>query len=124
MSPRAAAGSPSEQARASSTAAPSRCSPSHRRAASSATGVTDSAHRPLEGDEHTLDATTAKPALDVHGGDGTQLPALLCVLVQHLLQLVTGHLAAEHALTKFHDLVLVPTRHVPGSPRLRGQPAW
>src|SRR5215218_8197222 len=61
---------------------------------------------PLERHQYALDPARTDPALDLDGGDRLERPALLAVLVEHLLQLLAGHLAPEQALSQFHDLVL------------------
>src|SRR5215217_604401 len=61
---------------------------------------------PLERHQYALDPARTNPALDLDGGDRLERPALLTVLVEHLLELLAGHLAPEQALSQLHDLVL------------------
>jgi hypothetical protein len=73
--------------------------------------VRSSADRPFKGDEETFDPARPDAALDFDGGDRFELPALSCMLVEHLLELVAGHLAADHALAELDHRVLVAGRH-------------
>src|ERR687894_110480 len=67
--------------------------------------------RTLEGDEHAVDTTRPDPPLHLDCGDGFELPSLVGVLVEDLLELVTGHLATEQALAKLDHPVLVTSHH-------------
>src|SRR4051812_43845634 len=67
----------------------------------------------LEGDQDALHASRSHAALHVDGRDRSELPALTSVLVQDLLQLVAGHLAADHPLADLLHLVLVTPSHRP-----------
>jgi hypothetical protein len=73
--------------------------------------LVSSADRPFKGDEETFDAARPNAALHFNGGDRLELPALSCILVEHLLELVAGHLAADHALAELDHRVLVAVRH-------------
>ena len=59
----------------------------------------------LEGDKETLGPPRANPTLHIRAGDRLELPALGSVLVEELLKLPAGHLAADHALADLDDLV-------------------
>ena len=61
----------------------------------------------LESDEQPLSATGADASLHVGSGDGSELPALLGVLVENLFESLARHLAADHLLAHFDDLVRV-----------------
>jgi hypothetical protein len=54
-----------------------------------------SADRPFKGNEETFDPAGPDAALDFDGGVGLELPALGSMLVEHVLELVAGHLAAD-----------------------------
>jgi hypothetical protein len=61
--------------------------------------------------------TPSTPPGPIRPFTATAVIALSCqpvggMLVEHLLQLVTGHLAADHALAEFDHLVLITVRHV------------
>jgi hypothetical protein len=73
--------------------------------------LVSSADRPFKGDEETFDPARPDAALDFDGGDRLELPALGSMLVEHLLELVAGHLAADHALAELDHRVLVAVRH-------------
>jgi hypothetical protein len=73
--------------------------------------LVSSADRPFKGDEETFDPARPDAALDFDGGDRFELPALSCMFVEHLLELVAGHLAADHALAELDHRVLVAVRH-------------
>ena len=73
--------------------------------------LVSSADRPFKGDEETFDPAGPDAALDFDGGDRLELPALSSMLVQHLLKLAAGHLAADHALAELDHCVLVAVRH-------------
>ena len=70
-----------------------------------------SADRPFKCDEETFNPARPDAALDFDRGDGSELPALSSMLVEHLLELGAGHLAADHALPELDHRVLVPVRH-------------
>ena len=70
-----------------------------------------SADRLFKGDEETFDPARPDAALDFDGGDRLELPALSSMIVEHILELVAGHLAADHALAELDHLVLVAVRH-------------
>ncbi len=70
-----------------------------------------SADRPFKGDEETFDPARPDAAPDFDGGDRLELPALSGMLVEHRLELVAGHLAADHALAELDHRVLVAVRH-------------
>jgi hypothetical protein len=70
-----------------------------------------SADRPFKGDEETFDPAWPDAALDFDGGDRLELPTLSSMLVEHVLELVAGHLAADHALAELDHRVLVAVRH-------------
>jgi hypothetical protein len=65
----------------------------------------------FKGDEETFDPARPDAALDFDGGDRLELPALRSMLVKHVLELVAGHLAADHALAELDHRVLVAIRH-------------
>src|SRR5215470_6746710 len=69
--------------------------------------------RTLERDEDASHASRADAALHFNRRYRLQLPPLLGVLVEGLLQLVSGHLAADQALAKLDHLVLESTCHAP-----------
>jgi hypothetical protein len=73
--------------------------------------LVSSADRPFKGDEETFNPTRPDASLDFDGGDRLELPALSSMLVEHLLELVAGHLAADHALAELDHRVLVAVRH-------------
>ena len=73
--------------------------------------LVSSADRPFKGDEETFDPARSDAALDFDGGDRPELPALSSMLVEHLLEPVAGHLAADHALAELDHRVLVAVRH-------------
>jgi hypothetical protein len=73
--------------------------------------LVSSADRPFKGDEETFDPAGPDAALDFDGGDRLELPALGSMLVEHLLEFVAGHLAADHALAELDHRVLVAVRH-------------
>ena len=73
--------------------------------------LVSSADRPFKGDEDTFDPARPDAALNFDGGDRLELPALSSMLVEHLLELVAGHLAAHHALAELDHRVLVAVRH-------------
>jgi len=73
--------------------------------------LVSSADRPFKGDGETFDPAGSDAALDFDGGDRLELPALGSMLVEHLLELVTRHLAADHALAELDHRVLVAVRH-------------
>ena len=56
--------------------------------------LVSSARRLFKGDEETFDPARPDAALDFDGGDRLELPALSSMLVEHLLELGAGHLAA------------------------------
>ena len=60
----------------------------------------------LEGDEHAIDTTRSDTSLHLDSGDRLERPALRAVVVENLLELVAGHLAADESLTKLDHLVL------------------
>lgn len=63
-------------------------------------GVRRLSRPPLEGDQQTFDPTRAEATLDLSGGDGLQqLPARGGLLIEDLLQLIAGYLAADQAFT-------------------------
>src|SRR5829696_3847038 len=70
-----------------------------------------SADWPFKGDQDTFDAARPDAALDFNGSDRLELPALGSVLIEHILELLAGHLAAEHALAELDHRVLVSIRH-------------
>src|SRR5215203_3735103 len=70
-----------------------------------------SADLPFEGDEDTFDRTRADAALDFDRRERLELPALSSMLVEHLLNLVAGHLAADHALAELDHPVFVAVHH-------------
>ena len=69
--------------------------------------LVSSADRTFKGDEETFDPARPDAALDFDGGDRLELPALSSMLVEHHLELVAGHLAADHALAELDHRVLV-----------------
>jgi hypothetical protein len=73
--------------------------------------LVSSADRPFKGDEQTFDPARPNAALDFDGGDRLELPALSSMLVEHVLELVAGHLAADHALAELDHHVLVAVYH-------------
>jgi hypothetical protein len=73
--------------------------------------LVSSADRPFKGDEETFDTARTDAALDFDGGDCLELPALSSMLVKHLLELIAGHLAADHAFAELDHCVLVAVRH-------------
>jgi hypothetical protein len=73
--------------------------------------LVSSADRTFKGDEETFDPARPDAALDFDGGDRLELPALSSMLVEHHLELVAGHLAADHALAELDHRVLVAVRH-------------
>lgn len=60
----------------------------------------------LEGNEDAIYAPRTKAAFHLDRRDALEGPTLGAVLVEDLLQFVTGHLPADHAFAKFNDLVL------------------
>jgi hypothetical protein len=70
-----------------------------------------SADGPFKSDQDTFDAARPDAALDFNGCDRLELPALGSLLVEHILKLFAGHLAAEHALAELDHCVLVSIRH-------------
>src|SRR5215212_7694006 len=63
------------------------------------------------GDEDTFDRTRADAALDFDRRQRLELPALSSMLVEHLLNLVARHLAADHALAELDHPVFVAVHH-------------
>jgi hypothetical protein len=90
--------------------------------------LVSSADRPFKCDEETFNPARPDAALDFDRGDRPELPALSSMLVEHLLELVAGHLAADHALSKLDHRVLVAVRHATtiaaASARDRTDPTW
>src|SRR5829696_2932267 len=73
--------------------------------------LVSSADLPFEGDEDTFDRTRADAALDFDRRERLELPALSSMLVEHLLNLVARHLAADHALAELDHPVFVAVHH-------------
>jgi hypothetical protein len=73
--------------------------------------LASSADRLFKGDEDTFDPARPDAALNFDGGDRLELPAVSSMLVEHLLELGAGHLAADHALAEFDHHVLVAVRY-------------
>ena len=73
--------------------------------------LVSSADRLFKGDEETFDPARPDAALDFDGGDRLELPAVSSMLVEHLLELGAGHLAADHALAELDHCVSVAVRH-------------
>jgi hypothetical protein len=73
--------------------------------------LVSSADLPFEGDEKTFDPARPDAALHFNRRDRLELPALSSMLVEHVLELVAGHLAADHALTELDHRVFVAVRH-------------
>ena len=71
-----------------------------------------SADRAFKGDEETFDAARPDATLDFDRSDRLELPALSSMLVEHVLELVARHFAADHALAELDHCVLVAVRHV------------
>src|SRR5205823_14748965 len=68
---------------------------------------------PLERHQQSLDSAGSQASLDVRGRDRLEAPALTGMLVEDPLQVVAGHLAADHLLPELQDLVLEPFGHQP-----------
>src|SRR6266700_2798128 len=67
----------------------------------------------LQRHQQSLDAAGSDASLHVRGGDRFEAPALAGMFVEDLLQVATGHLAADQLLPELQDLVLVPFCHQP-----------
>jgi hypothetical protein len=65
----------------------------------------------LEGDKEALGPPRSNPTLHIGTSDRLELPALGSVLVEELLELAAGHLAADQALPDFDDLVFIAFGH-------------
>src|SRR3954452_20426017 len=70
-----------------------------------------SADRPFKGDQDTFDTARPDAPLDFNGSDRLELPTLGGILIEHILELCPGHLAAEHALAELDPRVLVSIGH-------------
>jgi hypothetical protein len=61
----------------------------------------------LEGDKEAFGTPGSNSTLYVRDGNRLELPALGSVIVEELLKLPAGHLAADHPLADLDDLVFV-----------------
>ena|SRR6266540_111900 len=65
----------------------------------------------LEGHQYAFHAAGPDPALHLNRCDRLQLPSLRGLFVEDLLELLTGHLAADEPLSELDDLVLIALDH-------------
>jgi hypothetical protein len=71
-----------------------------------------SGHRTLEGDDQTLDGPWPDPPLDVRVSDGLEHPALPRLIIQDLLEPVSGERPTDPLLEKLDDPILHPLQCV------------
>ena len=65
----------------------------------------------FKSDQDTFNAAGPDATLDFNGCDRLELPALGSLLIEHILKLLAGHLAAKHAFAELDHRVLVSIRH-------------
>jgi len=76
----------------------------HRRNDTAAALKADPALLLLERDQQTVYAARPHSALDLHRGHGLKHSALRAMLVEHLLELLAGHLAPDKSFSQFPTL--------------------